>query len=193
MNPRSVLPVLLTLALALIAACADTATDDLAGSSGPRDGYPPGPYGTTADTVIANLQFTTAEGDPLSFEDLYADGDNRLLLISTAAGWCTSCREEQPKLQSLHAQHHARGLVVLLALFEDAAYATATAAEAARWKDRNSLTFDVVADEAFALSAYYDPMSTPMNMMVDVASMKILWLTTGWDQTTIDAIIQSRL
>ncbi len=51
----------------------------------------------------------------------------------------------------------------------------------------------MVADSEGALSAYYDPQLTPMNMIVDVASMKILWLTTGWDQSTVEAILSSKL
>ena len=35
-------------------------------------------------------------------QDIYKATDEDLLLLVTAAGWCTACREEQPALEDLY-------------------------------------------------------------------------------------------
>lgn len=177
----------------MLCACTTTGETDGPIDTGPREGYPAAPYGVTAESVIENHTFTGVDGQPVTFQDIYADGANRLLLISTAAGWCTACIEEQPKLQDLHETFAEQGLVVVLSYFEDADYNRATPEQAAAWKERHNLELLVVSDPDLQLGAYYDVNLTPMNMIVDIPSMEIVWLTTGWDQSTIDALIQSKL
>lgn len=159
----------------------------------PREGYPAGPYGLTENAILANESFVDVDGNPFDLQSIYLENNNKLLLISTSAGWCTVCIEEQPKIQALYDQYKAKGFAVMVAIIEDASYLPAQATDAAAWKSRYNLSFDVVADSEGALAAYYDPQLTPMNMIVDVASMKILWLTTGWDQSTVEAILSSKL
>lgn len=177
--------------LVLTSACA-------AGSGGPgaasdRSAYPAGPYGTSEGAVLEDLTFVTPAGEPLSLSDIHADPANRLLLISTAAGWCTACIEEQPALEELHAQHQADGLVVLVALFEDRDYQPADAALAEAWQQQHELSFHVVADPEFRLGDYYDTSATPMNMIVDIDTMEILVLQTGWDRAIVESVIEARL
>ena len=165
-------------------------TEDVATT---REGYPAGPYGLTENSKLANESFLGVDGEAFDLQSIYAQGGNRLLLLSTSAGWCTVCIEEQPKIQALYDQYKGKGLAVVVAIIEDANYLPAQATHAADWKSKYDLTFDVVADSDGALAAYYDPQLTPMNMIVDVSSMKILWLTTGWDQSTVEAILSSKL
>jgi hypothetical protein len=42
------------------------------------------------------------------------------------------------------------------------------------------------------MSDYYDSSLTPLNMLVDVSSMKILTANTGWDESAVTAIVESR-
>lgn len=159
-----------------------------------RGAYPAGPYGETEDAILANLSFTRADGTPHSLEaDVWKKEDARLLLLVTAAGWCTSCIEEQPALESLHAEWSAKGLVIVEALFETQDYEKADVALASSWKRQYGLSFDVVADPEFTLKDYYDRTLTPMNMLVDVATMKIIRIAVGWDPNATTAIIRARL
>ena len=96
-------------------------------------------------------------------------------------------------MESLFVDHAERGLRVLVSLFEDAEFAPADAALARAWKAEHRLTFDVVADPAFQLDAYYDSSLTPMNMIVDIDTMEIVRTTTGWDPTVVESIIEARL
>jgi thiol-disulfide isomerase/thioredoxin len=165
------------------------------GEVGPSDrsAYPAGPYGATQGDVIEALSFTTADGGDYGLADIFADPDTSLLLLSTAAGWCTACIEEQGALEELATTHGPAGLAVMVAVFEDRDYLPATPELAGAWQEEHGLTFPVVADPDFVLSAYYDSALTPMNMIVDVNTMTILRISTGWDPSAITAIIEARL
>ena len=158
-----------------------------------RSSYPEAPYGVAQGDVITPLSFSTATGEPYGLADIFADSDKTLLLLSTAAGWCTACIEEQGALEELSTTHGPAGLEVMVSLFEDRDYQPATPALAAQWQQDHGLTFPVVVDPDFVLAAYYDSALTPMNMIVDVNTMTILRVSTGWDPSAITAIIEARL
>lgn len=158
-----------------------------------RGAYPSGPYGTAEDTVIAPLTFLRPDGSSVTLGDFYADETRKLLLISTSSGWCTACVEEQPALESLHGRYDAKGLSIIVALFETGEFTPSDAAYAETWQRQYQLSFDVVADPQFSLGEYYNRDLTPMNMIVDVGSMKILRIATGWDPNATEAILSARL
>lgn len=162
-------------------------------SAQPRGAYPAGPYGTAEGALIEPLAFTLSDGTPRTLEDVWSNESNRLLLLVTASGWCTSCREHQPQLESLHDEWAPKGLAVMEAIFETSDFQPADVALASSWKRQYALTFDVVADPTFLLGRYYDRMVTPMTMLVDVGEMKILRITTGSDPSATEALIQARL
>jgi thiol-disulfide isomerase/thioredoxin len=158
-----------------------------------RDTYPQGPFGRGEGDVIADLSFEGADGAPVSFSTARADCAARLLLLSTSAGWCTACREEQPLLQQLSEQHAAAGLVVWVTLFENDDYAPATLRDVAAWVRRYDVTFPVVLDAPFALSAYYDRNSTPMNMLVNLETMQIVHIAIGSVDSNFENILEANL
>jgi hypothetical protein len=157
----------------------------------PRGVYPAGPYGVAEGDVVAEHVFLTADGGALSFQDVRADESAQLLLVATAAGWCTACIEEQPSLQALHEQHAPGGLRVLTAVFQDSELRPATPELAGEWQE--GVDFDVVADPELSLGAYYDTALTPMNMIIDAATMEILRIGVGFDESAIEALIEARL
>lgn len=174
------------------AACVDNATqaDD---SETSREEYPAGPYGTGEGEVIDNLAFTGDDGLPFTLERVYRNPDMKLLLITTAAGWCVACIEEQAVLQSLYDRYGERGLAVVSAVFEDEYSQPANAAYVSRWRRTHKSSFSTVADEGFILGRYYDSNLTPMVMFVDVDSMRILSLKTGFDRSLVEASINAKL
>jgi hypothetical protein len=177
--------------IALVGAgCAGAGGD---GDATDRSSYPAGPYGTAQGDVIENLSFTTSTGEAFGLGDIFADTSTKLLLLSTAAGWCTACIEEQGALEDLVQTHGDDGLEVMVALFEDRDYQPAEPALAEQWTQEHALSFPVVVDPEFVLADYYDEALTPMNMIVDVNTMTILRISTGWDPSAITAIIEARL
>lgn len=158
-----------------------------------RTVYPSAPYGLVEGDTLENLAFETSEGTAFDLEDIYSDPNNKLLLLSTAAGWCAACRDEQPALQALHETHEADGLFMLVTVAEDNNRAPADTSFVSGWINEYSLTFQVLLDEGFQMGDYYDETLTPMIMMVDLDTMEIISIATGFDQSSVDAIISARL
>lgn len=157
--------------------------------------YPTAGIGTQEGDVIADFTLPTVPtGDFSLSRDIYSNEDAKLLLISTAAGWCGACREEQPALSALDDAHADDGLRVIVAVFEDNNAAPATAAFADGWRQQYGLSVPVLLDERNDLSAYYDPGLAPMNLFVDGETMEILAVTIGsLDMTVANALIADRL
>ncbi len=149
-------------------------------------------YGTNVGQVIAPLEFLGGDGEPMGLGEVFSKPENKVLLLTTSAGWCTACIEEQPKLQALHEEFSDRGLVTMVVLFEKQDYSPADARLAASWKERYALDFHVVADPDFIMRPYYpngDPSVTPILLMVDVDTMTILDTMVGFDEAKVRAII----
>lgn len=181
------------LLLGVLAVGCTTGTGDDGTEPADRTVYPEGPFGTAEGAAIENHLFLQPDGADLDFQALRSDESASLLLLSTAAGWCTACIEEQGFLESQYNDRKADGLVVMVSVFEDQSFQPADAELAANWVESYNVTFPVVADPAFVLSEYYDESVTPMNMLVDLDTMEILHIVTGTDQSAIEALIEASL
>lgn len=171
-----------------------TADASTSSDAGGAFSYPVGPYGTGVGGTLAPLEFVTPADELWSFDaDVFQDPDAKVMLLTTTAGWCTACLEEQPVLNELHAEYAADGLRVVVSIFEDSSFSPATAEDALGWQTRHQLEPAVVADPEFVLAAYYDRSVTPMNMLVTVGSMKIIYLETGFDEDEIRELLESLL
>lgn len=158
-----------------------------------RATYPAGPYDTGEDDVIENLGFTDTSGAPVDLQSLRADCTWKLAVVTTSAGWCTACREEQPKLQSLFDDYERRGVVVIVTLFEDDNYEPADTRLAEGWRDRYELTFPVLVDEDFVLGDYYDRNQTPMTMLLDLETMEIQRVMNGYVDADVRSLVDTLL
>jgi len=165
-----------------------------AGELTDRSAYPSGPYGKTAGSILENLEFVNSDGTPYSFNDVFADPANRVLLVTTTADWCSACKEEQKSLVELHRQYGERGLAIVVAMFENGEFDPAEVENARVWKERYELPVPVVLDaNPFQLGAYYDRRVTPMNMVVDVDTMEIIDISTGFNEQKAKALIEAHL
>lgn len=158
-----------------------------------RATYPAGPYAKGIDDTIKNLSFVGSDGTPVDFESLRADCKYKLAIVTTSAGWCTACREEQPKIQKFFDDYASHGVLVVVTLFEDDNYDPADADLAAGWKSRYDLTFPVLADPEFGLGAYYDRDQTPMIMVLDLEHMQIKHLMNGFVDSDVRSLINGLL
>jgi hypothetical protein len=171
--------------------------------SQPADGYalveyPPGPYGRGVGSVIENLEFlgwrdpVAAGYDPERFEvvrlsDFYdADGSQiRYIMLNASAVWCTVCRAEYRHLESegINAEFGPRGVQLLGALFEDAEAGPARPEDLAEWGSlpAHSVEFPLLLDPGFKLGAYFTSDATPLNLLIDARTMRIVDATMGYD------------
>ena len=113
-----------------------------------RTGYPSGPFGTRVGALLADHTFADSEGNDFSLSGLHQDGDARVILLSTGAGWCTACIEEQPQLEQWAQTYGEDGLRVVMTVFEDSIATPATVEYARLWKEEHGLTFPVLVDAA---------------------------------------------
>ena len=161
----------------------------------PRVSYPEGPYGVEVGDTIEDLSFLQPTGDEVRLSELYLNPRKRLLLVTTSAEWCTACIKEQPKLQELYERYQARGLGVVVTLFQDNNFEPATPALAAEWRERYELSFKVWADpkSPSTFSPYYDVNLTPMVMLIELDSMSVRYLTQGFDEEGVVRQIEATL
>ena len=159
--------------------------------------YPPGPYGVDAESTAQNFCFrgwtrpdTTAHTptslEELAFSTFHDETGERyeLLLVNSAAVWCSVCQSEHRDLPARHEEFGPRGLVIFSALFQDARAEPAKFDDLKVWVETFDTPFPMVLDPAFQLGAYASPETAPLNLLIDARTMQILQKYVG-DQSTL--------
>lgn len=149
--------------------------------------YPCGPYGTTPGTVIRNISLIgrkagTSPGDPtvkIRFSDYFGQG-LKALVVTTAAGWCAPCKQEQPSLVTLYNDYAGEGMGLLEAMIETSKVGTpADIASMDQWATSYHVNFDIAIDPGNELAPYYDINAFPMQMVIRASDMTIMWQNNG--------------
>lgn len=167
---------------------------DCESNTADRTGYPG--FGTEVGSIIEPLEFLDTSGEVFGLRDVFAQGANRVLLLTTSAGWCTACIEEQSALQALYTDYAGQGVEIMVTVFEKGDYEPAGANFAKQWKRRYELTYPVVADPPFVMRSYYpggDASVTPILLVIDVATMIIMERFVGFDDTIVRALVDGIL
>lgn len=169
-----------------------------AGSGCSATDYPSEGMGSEPGDVVANVCFTgyraparvapLAENrETIAFSDYYDPAGTKgvsLLLINTAAIWCSACVSEHHTLPDYQNELGEQGLVILSLLFQDSAREPASFEDLERWIDKFGTNFPMATDPDLALESYASYASAPLNMLVDPRSMKILRKYVG-DQGSV--------
>ncbi len=171
-------------------------------------GYPSGPYGGEPGELVQNLCFQgfrspdasqAAERagslDDVSFGDFYDPEGERyeILLINSAAIWCSACQVEHQTLPNHQDELRARGLVVLSALFQDAMRDPAVVDDLVVWVETFSPNFPMLLDPDYQLGTYARAETAPLNLVVDARSMRILDKFIGDQSTVLWPFIENEL
>ncbi|HEY3496684.1 MAG TPA: redoxin domain-containing protein [Polyangiaceae bacterium] len=163
-----------------------------------RPDYPDGPYGTEPGGILADATFPgwraplTSEHTEDALTDIafsdYHDPDGsryELLLVNTAALWCSVCQSEHQTLPERHAEYSDRGVVLVSALFQDEGGDPADLNDLKRWVERFDVPFPMLLDADFQLGIYATAETAPLNLLVDARSMRILEKFVGDSSTTL--------
>ncbi|HWA78279.1 MAG TPA: redoxin domain-containing protein [Polyangiaceae bacterium] len=169
----------------------------------PRAVYPEGPYGRGVGAVIANLSFlgwrdpAKAGYDPtklerISLSDFYnpngTTNDVHVIMLNASAVWCSVCKAEYKHMRdsSVYSTYRPKGVEILGVIFEDAKYNPAKPTDLVVWgsNDGFSVPFPLVVDPGFKVGVYFDSDATPMNMLIDATTMRIIDVTMGYDSRT---------
>jgi thiol-disulfide isomerase/thioredoxin len=159
-----------------------------------RTTYPEGPYGSAEGSVVKNHEMINSDGEPYSLmANIFADESATLLLVSTGAEWCSACIEEQPVLDAFYNEYKENGLRIVEVLFEDINFEPADVEIALNWKEANEVSYDVVADPDFSFDIYQDRSLTPLVMLIEVNTMTIIKMSSGFDESLYDALVRSKI
>jgi hypothetical protein len=160
--------------------------------------YPAGPYGTGLGATLADYSFlgwhdpVAASYDETKLEEVslseYYDPDGtkgiRLLWINASAVWCSVCRTEMKdiKNQGVRATFAPQGVQMLVTLFEDKNSGPAKPLDLHNWGSAPAhlIDFPLVLDPGFKLGAFFTSDATPLNLLVDARTMKIIDATMGY-------------
>jgi len=168
--------------------------------------YPVGPYGTEPGSIVADACFRgwarpdAVEHDEdtlqnLSFGRYYDPTGDRfeLLLVNSAALWCSACLSEHETLPDRYRELAPRGLVILSALFEDRKGDPAGVDELALWVETYGTPFPMALDPDYQLGAYAPAASAPLNLLVDARTLEILEKFTGDQGTVLWPLVEAEL
>ena len=160
--------------------------------------YPSGPYGTEEGQTLSNFCFqgfrnpAKVSHDQSSLQTLgisdYYDptGSNgvKLLLINTAAVWCSACRTEHESLSAKNDQYAPRGLRILSTLFQDAKSDPATLRDLKNWVETFDSNYAMALDPDYQFEGFATAETAPLNLVIDARTMTIEKKLLG-DQATI--------
>lgn len=176
--------------------------------------YPAGPYGTEVGSVIANLSFLgwrdpVAAGydanalERVSFSDFYDPGGERgleVIVVNASAVWCTVCQTEfaDMKNAAVYSRFKQVGVEIIGTLFEDAVGDPATPSDLTLWGNstRRAIEFPLVLDPGLKMGAYFTSDATPLNLVIDARTMRILHSFMGYDrspQTGLFGVVEAEL
>jgi AhpC/TSA family len=194
------LPLLATLSALGCGSNAPEVPDDLltASSGCGAPSYPSDGFGAEPGGVIQNACFVgyraparvtpePSRRETIAFSDYYDPAGTKgvsLILVNTAAIWCSACLSEHRTLAAHQRDLGDRGLLIFTTLFQDAKRDPATLEDVEAWIDKFATNFPIVTDPDLALSAYSPPELAPLNLVIDARSMTILRKFVG-DQGSV--------
>ena len=157
--------------------------------AGSCSGYPAGPYGTSVGSTIKDHSFRDPKTDAMVLlSDLFLAPEEslkKLLFLNASAGWCPACKEEAVELKKVYAEYADKGLEVWFTLFEDQNGSPVSDAFWNSWVSTYNPTYPTYLDVDFGLGVYFNSASAPMNMLVRLDTMEIVYLQTGFDEDAV--------
>lgn len=152
-----------------------------------RPDYPAGPYGDDQGSVAADRCFrgwlapaktahTEAALQDISLGSFYDPKGEKyeILLVNTAAVWCSVCKTEHQTLPDDYKELAPRGLAIVSALFQNSTGGPASLADLTTWVEAFDVPYPMVLDPDYQLGDYAAASTAPLNLVVDARTMRIL-------------------
>lgn len=156
--------------------------------------YPTPPFGTSVGAVIKDHRFLNPEdGSVVRLSEYYQHEDKKLLLLNASAGWCSACRAESKALKKVYEEYKDKGFDILFTLFEDNSGGPVSTDFWFGWMNDIQPNYLTVLDTNFELGLYFNVEATPMNMLLDLETMEIIWLETGFAEDVLKGKLDTLL
>lgn len=156
----------------------------------PVEEYPEGPYGKVVGAIIKNHKFLDPQhSKSRSLSSLWnpdGTGEKTVLILNASAGWCSACKAELVELKKTYETYGDQGLEIWYTLFQDYEGKDATVDFWQEWMNQMKPNFPNLLDTAFELGEYFSVEATPLNMVIDLKTMKIVYMQTGFDAKGVE-------
>ncbi|HTQ06875.1 MAG TPA: redoxin domain-containing protein [Polyangiaceae bacterium] len=186
------------------------------GDFAPVQAYPAGPYGHGVGAVIENVEFygwrdpvavdyDSSQLEPIKLGDYYDPNGTQteIIVLNAAAVWCTVCQAEMRDMHNngTYQAFLARKAQVFGTLFQDAGGNPAQPQDLTIWASASTrqIPFPLVLDPALKMGIYFASDATPLNLVIDARTMRILDVMMGYDSTPgtglwgiVDGVLKSR-
>jgi len=182
------------------AATAASTAPAVEGDFAPAQAYPLGPYGYGLGAVIDNLEFwgwhdpvasgyDTSKLERVRLGDFYDPNGTttELVVLNASAVWCTVCQAEMRdmKRDGTYEAFRQRKAQVFGTLFQDGSSDPAKPSDLSLWgsSQARAIAFPLVLDPALKMGPYFSSDATPLNLVIDARTMKIINVMMGYDST----------
>lgn len=157
--------------------------------------YPEGPYGGFLNDTLENFSFngyinahpsegaveTSGYVEGFTLQDIRRLGTYDYLLINVAAEWCSGCRVEAQQIPSLYeGWANKRGYVMSVMTQQDNG-ALAEKSHLDAWVSAYPINYTMVHDPGNFIYGKIGPDVLPLNLIIDLRTMKILNKVFGED------------
>ncbi|HEX6767575.1 MAG TPA: hypothetical protein VF103_18880, partial [Polyangiaceae bacterium] len=131
----------------------------------------------------------------LSFGAFFDPAGDRyeLILVNSAALWCSACQVEHRELPDHYRELGPRGLVILSALFQNRDGKPADLGDLALWVETFETPFPMALDPDYQLGDYATADSAPLNLLIDARTMRIIEKFTGDQSTVLWPLVEAEL
>ena len=187
-------------------ACGVVASADDGGVSGgnpchPQEGaaYPTNGCGFGKGLLMDDYAWTgrlTGISSPvttLKLHDLYnPDGSKpaKYMFITVSAFWCQACKDEAKHLNALLDKYGSR-VLIMTDIAQKVDRSITDQSDVDVWIKSFALRTAVVTDPGFVLQNFFEPSTMPLDLIVDLKTMTIVYDTTGAVLPSVESFLDS--
>lgn len=200
----ALLPLLPLLALPALG-CSSTTTPPATSGGNPCHptggaSYPKSGCGTNKGQLIDDYSWTgrlAGISSPVTTLDLHdyynPDGSKpgKFMFITVSAFWCQACKDEAKQLNGVLTTYGPKGVVIVTDIAQKLDKRPADATDVDTWIQTYALNTSVVTDPDFVLQTFFDPSTMPLDLIVDLKTMQIVFKTIGSALPDVTAFLDS--
>lgn len=165
--------------------------------------YPAGPFGTAVGDIVPNIRLygypKGSASDPsntwreLNLAQLWDPQGNqgpngaarKTLFVNVSARWCSFCKLEAATQNDTCKAKADQGLVCYTSIFQNSVGGPATRDDVNYWMTTYGLEMPITVDPAFQWGIFFSEEGTPLNLFVDLKTMRIAGYCLGADEQCI--------